>query len=98
MKRMFVSVAIVLALLGTSGLSSAQAGQPLPVPGVEPARALPGAKEIPDAKTEYRVLFDVAQAAPTPTDVNPMLLAAARYLNTLAKVGVPAEHRKIAVI
>jgi len=98
MKRMFVSVAMVLALLGTSDLSWAQAGQTLPVPGVEPARDLPGAKEIPDAKTEYRVLFDVAQAAPTSTDVNPMLQAAARYLNTLAKVGVPAEHRKIAVI
>ena len=41
---------------------------------------------------------DVGRAAEKPTDVNPMLQAAARYLNTLAKVGVPPEHRKIAVV
>ena len=70
----------------------------LPIPGVAPARDVPNAKEIPDATTEYKVLFDVAKAAPKPTDVNPTLEAAARYLNTLAKVGVPPEHRKIAVI
>ena len=98
MKRMLVGVTIVFGLLGTSDAAWAQAPQPLPVPGVEPARDLPGAKEIPDATTEYKVLFDVAQAPPKPTDVNPMLQATARYLNTLAKVGVPAEHRKIAVI
>ena len=99
MKRMLAITGTVLVLmLGASGPSWAQAGRTLPVPGVEPARDLPGAKEIPDATTEYKVLFDVAQAPAKPTDVNPMLQAAARYLNTLAKVGVPAEHRKIAVI
>ena len=41
---------------------------------------------------------DVGTAAKKETDVNPMLEATARYLNTLAKVGVPPEHRKIAVI
>lgn len=98
MKRMFVSALVVLALMGTSAQVGAQAGQGLPVPGVEPARDLPGAKEIPDKTTEYKVLFDVVRAAPNPTDVNPMLQAAARYINTLAKVGVPPEHRKIAVV
>jgi intracellular sulfur oxidation DsrE/DsrF family protein len=72
--------------------------QELPVPGVDAARDVPNAKEIPDAKTDYKVLFDAAQAPAKSTDVNPMLTAVARYLNTLAKVGVPAEHRKIAVI
>jgi intracellular sulfur oxidation DsrE/DsrF family protein len=76
----------------------AQAGQALPIPGVEPARDLPGAREIPDAKTEYKVLFDVVRAAPNAGEVNPMLQAAARYINTLAKVGVPAERRTIAVV
>jgi intracellular sulfur oxidation DsrE/DsrF family protein len=99
MQWIFVSAAMVLVLtLGTTGVSWAQTDRALPVPGVEPARDLPGAKEVPDAQTEYKVLFDVAQAAAKPTDVNPMLQATARYLNTLAKVGVPAEHRKIAVI
>jgi intracellular sulfur oxidation DsrE/DsrF family protein len=98
MKRIFVSALILFVLLGTSASVRAQGGQALPVPGVEPARDLPGAKEIPDTTTEYKVLFDVVQAAPKPTDVNPMLQATARYLNTLAKVGVPPAHRKIAVI
>lgn len=88
---------LVVAFVTPESLQ-AQAGQALPIPGVEPARDLPGAKEIPDAKTEYTVLFDVARAAPNATDVNPMLQAAARYINTLAAVGVPAEHRKIAVV
>ena len=83
---------------GMSGSVSAQTSRALPVPGVAPARDVPGAHEVPDATTEYKVLFDVVRGAATPTDVNPILQAAARYVNTLAKVGVPAEHRKIAVI
>jgi len=31
-------------------------------------------------------------------EVNPMLPAIARFVNTLAKNGVPADHRKIAVV
>jgi len=98
MKRMFVGALTLIVLVVASDSAWAQAGQALPVPGVEPARDLPGAKEIPDATTEYKVLFDVVQAAAKPTDINPMLQATARYLNTLAKVGVPPAHRKIAVI
>jgi intracellular sulfur oxidation DsrE/DsrF family protein len=72
--------------------------QSLPIPGIEAARDVPGAKELPDTTTEYKVLFDAARAPDTPTDVNPILVAAARYLNTLAKVGVPPAHRQIAVV
>lgn len=90
--------ALMLAfLVPVASPASAQSAD-LPVPGVAPARDVPNAKEVPDKTTEYKVLFDVARAPEKPTDVNPMLQAAARYLNTLAKVGVPAEHRKIAVI
>ena len=99
MKKVCAGLALVIVVaLGMSGRAWAQAGQPLPIPGVDPARDVPNAREIPDAKTEYKVLFDVANAPAKSTDVNPMLQAAARYLNTRAKVGVPAEHRKIAVI
>ena len=99
MKKTAVSAAIVLAaMLVILTPAGAQAGQALPVPGVDPARDIPGAKEVPDATTEYKVLFDVVRAPETSTDVNPILQAAARYVNTLAKVGVPAEHRHIAVI
>ncbi len=96
MKQMVVGAVIALALV--LGYSHSAGAQALPIPGVDPARDVPGAKEMPDAKTEYKVLFDVATAAPKATDVNPMLQAAARYLNTLAKTGVPVEHRKLAVI
>jgi len=97
MKHTLVAAA-VLALAAIVGLPSGLHAQALPIPGVEPARDVPGAKEIPDAKTDYKVLFDVGRAAPKPEDVNPILQAAARYINTLAKVGVPAERRKIAVV
>jgi len=99
MKKAVLGAGLVLALMfAMSGAPGAQTGQTLPIPGVDPARDVPNAKEVPDAKTEYKVLFDVANAPAKPTDVNPMLQATARYLNTLAKVGVPAEHRKLAVI
>lgn len=97
MKKIAINVLAAL-VLGTLGTPSAAGAQALPVPGVEPARDIPGAKEMPDPKTEYKVLFDVVRAAPNETDVNPMLQATARYLNTLAKAGVPPQNRKIAVI
>jgi intracellular sulfur oxidation DsrE/DsrF family protein len=99
MKNTAVSAAIFFALtLGACSPSWAQARQALPIPGVEPARDVPGAREIPDSKTDYKVLFDVATGGDKPGEVNPTLQTVARYVNTLAKVGVPAEHRKIAVI
>ena len=68
------------------------------VPGVDAARDVAGAKLMPDPKTTYRVLFDMVSAPAQAADVNPMLQTAAKYLNTLIKAGVPAEHRKIAII
>jgi intracellular sulfur oxidation DsrE/DsrF family protein len=59
---------------------------------------VPGARGLPDPKTTYRVLFDMASAPAKPNDINPILQTAARYLNTLAKAGVPAQRRRIAVI
>jgi intracellular sulfur oxidation DsrE/DsrF family protein len=72
--------------------------QTLPVPGVEAARDVPGAKEMPDTKIVHKVVFDMATAGPKPAEVHPMLQAVARYVNTLAKTGVPEANRKIAVV
>jgi intracellular sulfur oxidation DsrE/DsrF family protein len=44
------------------------------------------------------VAFDLATAAPKIGEVHPMLQAVARYVNTLAKTGVPAANRQIAVV
>src|SRR5215831_11240602 len=93
-----ISILAVLALTGGSASRAQQSAQALLVPGVDAARDVPGAKELPDAKTDYKVLFDAAAAPAKPSDVDPMLQTAARYVNTLAKFGVPADHRKIAVI
>jgi intracellular sulfur oxidation DsrE/DsrF family protein len=76
----------------------AQAQSALPIPNAEVARDVPGAKELPDPNRTYKVVFDVGIAADKIDEVNPMLAVTARYVNTLAKFGVPADHRKIAVV
>jgi intracellular sulfur oxidation DsrE/DsrF family protein len=86
-----------LLLLGRGIDAQAQSGSPLPVPGVDAARDVPGAHELPDPNITYRVLFDFA-APMKPDEQYAGLQAVARYVNTLAKSGVPADHRKIAII
>jgi intracellular sulfur oxidation DsrE/DsrF family protein len=99
MRKRLLSVGMALTVvLAMPVRSRAQSSERLPVPGVAPALDVPNAHEMPDANTDYKVLFDVRSAPPKPTDVNPVLETAARCLNTLAKLGVPASHRHIAVI
>jgi intracellular sulfur oxidation DsrE/DsrF family protein len=43
-------------------------------------------------------VFDIATAAPKVDDVNPGLTGVVRFVNTLGEYGVPADHRKIAVV
>lgn len=96
MKTLFFTAAAILApLIGFSGSLMAET---LPIPGGEVAKDVPGAKELPDPNVTYKVVFDIAKAAPKIDDVNPALSMVVRYLNTLAKNGVPADHRKIAVV
>jgi intracellular sulfur oxidation DsrE/DsrF family protein len=87
----------VLALVLAAAVSPA-AAQTLPVPGVDAARDVPGAKEMPNPGIVHKVVFDVATAGPKPGEVHPVLQAVARYVNTLAKTGVPAANRKVAVV
>jgi intracellular sulfur oxidation DsrE/DsrF family protein len=70
----------------------------LPVAGYDAARDVPGAHMLPNPATEYKVVFDIAVGADAIDDVNPRLEGLAEYVNTLAKYGVPAEKRKIAVV
>ena len=94
MKRSLVFAALAALL----GLASSSYAQQLPVPGAPVAKDVPGAKELPDPNRMYKVVFDIAKASPKPDQVNPGLNLIATYINTLAKWGVPADHRKIAVI
>jgi intracellular sulfur oxidation DsrE/DsrF family protein len=98
MKRLWI-VLVQLTLFTTfCGAALAQSGASLPIPDGQVAKDIPGAKELPDPSMTYRVVFDVATAAPKIDEVNPGLAGVVRFLNTLAKNGVPADHRKIAVV
>ncbi len=87
---------LVLAVLPL--FCSTSPAQTLAIPGYPVARDVPGAHDLPDPNTVYKVVFDIGQAASKPGDVNPGLIGIAKYINTLARYGVPVSHRKIAVI
>ncbi len=86
------------AWLAFAFLAPSAALAQLPIPGVEPARDYPGAHLTPDPNTEYKVVFDFVVADDNLDDPYPMLPLLARYVNTLANLGVPQEKRKIAVV
>ncbi len=87
-------VLILMALTAVIPLSTfAQSGEGLPIPNGPVAKDVPGAKEMPDPNVTYKVVFDIPSAASKIDEVNPGLETVVRYLNTLAKTGVPAEHR-----
>lgn len=56
----------------------------------------------PDYKTpidaDYKVLFNVHQAATSPSDVNEGLDTVARFLNMHAAAGVPRARMQVAVV
>jgi len=91
-------VAAVVVVSGAFALAKAEPSKAPLVPGYEAARDLPGARELPDPKTDYKVVFADGQDAKNPGDINPMLPTIATYLNTLGKYGVPAEHRHIVIM
>lgn len=95
MSRMFRLLVLASLVVVPVRFAAAQA---LPVPGVEAARDVPGAKEMPNPAIVHKVVFDLATANPKGADVHPLLEAVARYVNTLAKTGVPAANRKVAVV
>ncbi len=94
MTKFLCALSLGLAVVASATIASAQT---LPVPGVEAARDIPGAKEMPNPGIVHKVVFDMATAG-KPTEVHPMLQAVARYVNTLAKTGVPEANRKVAVV
>jgi hypothetical protein len=98
MKRLWIGGMALTLLTALSASALAQSEQGLPIPGGQVATDIPGAKELPDPNMTYKVVFDIATAAPKIDQVNPGLTGVVRYLNTLARNGVPADHRKIAVV
>lgn len=96
MKRFSTSLSAVLVLSLVPAFAHAQDAA-LPLPSYGTMLEAPGAKELPDPKIDYKVYFDLS-AAGSDEQIYPMFLVAARYVNTLAKFGVPAEHRHVAMI
>ena len=98
------SVAFTLALLAVPVLASAaspsvRAAEELAVPGYPAAVDIPGAHELPDPTLDYKIVWGIGQAGPDPAGkVNPALPTIARYVNTLAKWGVPKAKRHIIVM
>jgi len=90
--------AVVVVVSGVFGVAKGESSKTPLVPGYEAARDLPGARELPDPKTDYKVVFADGQDAKNPGDINPMLPTIATYVNTLGKYGVPAEHRHIVIM
>ena len=99
MKAVALGATLVLVLAsGSFGPARAASDAPLLVPGYPAARDIAGAKELPDPKMDYKVVFADGQEAKNKSDVNPMLPTIATYLNTLGKYGVPAEHRHLVIM
>jgi len=91
---------VVVALaLATAAPRSVQAGDDLAVPGYPVAVDVPGAHELPDPTLDYKIAWGIGQGAKDPAaEVNPALPTVARYVNTLAKWGVPKDKRHIIVM
>lgn len=101
------AIALIAAgtlLMAASGPMRAQESGKMPspsllVPGYDAAKDVANAKELPDPKIDYKILFSVSNGAKDPAaEVNPMLPTIARYLNTLGKYNVPAGHRHLTVM
>ena len=95
MKPLLILVTSLCTLLA---LGTAYAAEDLPIAGYNASRDYPGAKLTPDADTEYKVLFDFVVTDDNLDDPYPMLPLVARYVNTLANLGVPKENRRISVV
>src|SRR5437588_12823600 len=93
----FAVMTVLVFASGSFGPAKAASDAPLLVPGYPAARDIEGAKELPDPKTDYKVVFADGQEAKNKSDVNPMLPTIATYVNTLGKYNVAADHPHIVI-
>jgi intracellular sulfur oxidation DsrE/DsrF family protein len=96
--KKWLMLATVSAFALTAGQTLAQEDANLPVPDVGVKVEVPGAVGMPSADLDYKVVFDIVAGAADADTINPGLVGVGMFLNTLAKQGVPAEHRHIAVV
>lgn len=95
-RALFVLATLTLT---TTVVRAAEAKDELAVPGFAVATDVRGAHELPDPSLDYKIAWGIGQGAKDPAaEVNPTLPTIARYVNTLAKWGVPKEKRHIIVM
>jgi len=96
---MMTTLAGSVVAAGYAGRAAAapMADGKLPVASAEAAKDFPGARELPDPNTNYKVVFSVA-AKVKDDEVHPTLKMIGLYLSTLAHNGVPAKNRHIAAM
>jgi intracellular sulfur oxidation DsrE/DsrF family protein len=87
---------VAVGYAGRANAAAAADGK-LPVASAEAAKDFPGAKELPDPSTNYKIVFSVS-AKVKDDEVHPMLKMIGLYLNTLAHNGVPGKNRHIAAM
>jgi intracellular sulfur oxidation DsrE/DsrF family protein len=96
-----LAAAAFVASLALSGLAHAQSTStpthPMLMPSYGAWPDVPGAANRPDPTLDYKVVFPLTTTGPA-SKPDPGLEMVARYVNTLAQHGVPAEHRHIAVV
>ena len=87
---------VAVGYAGGAKAAPAADGNP-PVASADAAKDFPGAKELPDPNTDYKVVFSVG-AKVKDDEVHPTLKMIGMYLNTLAHNGVSAKNRHIAAM
>ncbi len=89
-----------LLVASCSSFASAQTKWEYPViKGYGPVHPLPHAAVQPDKSLNYKILFDITQAAKENNKVNPALGHLARLINVYASAGMmPSQMKLVAVI
>jgi intracellular sulfur oxidation DsrE/DsrF family protein len=91
-------MAFVLAVMMVGAPAAAQPTSS-PIPNFGKITPLPNAAMQPDPKVDYRVAFDITEAAAKPDQLNRSLEKVARYINLLASAGVhPRKGNVLAVV
>src|SRR5262245_13031335 len=98
-RTMMTTLAGSVVAVGYAGRAKAApaADGNLPVASADAAKDFPGAKELPDPNTNYKVVFSVA-AKVKDDEVHPTLKMIGLYRNTLGDSGGPAKSGQIAAM
>ena len=91
------TVVLALLLMGASTSMLAQSEQKV-IPEAGGYWPIPNAAVVPDKTRDFKVIYDSTKPAAKPEDVAPAVARAAGLVNALGALGLPASHRKIAIV